>query len=425
MQTIVPAANTPEICVRTPSESLTAVREPAAPIENACVNPAAAFAAPIASSSCDARTGSWRRPANERAVRISSANETRNTPSAAGASSATSPNPGRGSVGRGRPLGIRPTTATPWPARSSAQETPIAPTTTTSAPGTRGTKKRNASSTASADGADRHRRAAYRAELAGVLGQPVERVAGADREAEQLSDLADHEHDRNAVDVADQHRPREVVGEPAEPQQAREQEAGADEQREHRRELDRVRAAGDRERQHRGRDDGRDRSLRADDEHTRRAEQHVRERGHEQRVEAVHRREAGELAVGHRRRDAERRHRHPGDEVAAGARHAVARQVGGERQRAREQRLGPRRPERRPVAVRGRASALGGGVRSLFLVAVACHRRPPETDPLRCAARAASADATAAVAAALALDERRKVKVDRERGVVLPRGGFR
>ena len=254
-----PAANRPEIWVRAPSESLTAVREPLAPIENACVSPAAAFAAPIASSSCDARTGSWRRPANERAVRISSANETRNTPSAAGASSATSPSPGRGSVGRGRPLGIRPDdrdavagqVERPGGADRADDDDQRA--------GDARDEEAKREQHRQRHGADRHRRAADLAELARRSRPAGERVAGADREAEQLAELADHEHDRDAVDVADQHRPREVVGEPAEPQQAREQEAGADEQREHRRELDRVRAAGDRERQHRGRDERRDR----------------------------------------------------------------------------------------------------------------------------------------------------------------------
>ena len=74
----------PAIWLRAPMLSLTAVREPLAPIENPCVNPAAAFAAPIASSSCDARTFWLCFPANDRAVRISSANETRKMPSAAG-----------------------------------------------------------------------------------------------------------------------------------------------------------------------------------------------------------------------------------------------------------------------------------------------------------------------------------------------------
>jgi hypothetical protein len=136
--------------VRAPIESFTAVRDPLAPIEKPCVRPAAAFAAPIANSSCDARTF-WRCfPANDRAVRISSANETRKMPSAAGTSSRTSASGGVGMVRLGRPAGIAPVTSIPWLARSSAHELAIATTTTSSAPGSKGTKKRSRKSAARA-----------------------------------------------------------------------------------------------------------------------------------------------------------------------------------------------------------------------------------------------------------------------------------
>ena len=140
--TIDPAAKRPAICVRAPIASFTAVRAPLAPTENACVKPAAAFAAPIVRSSWDARTVSRRFPANARAVRISSANETRNSPTAAGTSWTMSPSGGVGTVGRGSPLATGPTVATPWAARSRAHDAPIAPTTTTSAPGTIGRNRR-------------------------------------------------------------------------------------------------------------------------------------------------------------------------------------------------------------------------------------------------------------------------------------------
>jgi hypothetical protein len=92
---------------------LTAVRAPLAPIENPCVKPPAAFAAPIASSSCDARTFSPCFPAKTRAVRISSAKVTRKTPNAAGTRRTTSASGGVGIVGLGSPDGTGPTTATP------------------------------------------------------------------------------------------------------------------------------------------------------------------------------------------------------------------------------------------------------------------------------------------------------------------------
>jgi hypothetical protein len=56
--------------------SLTAVREPLAATGKPYVNPAAALAAAIASSSCDPRTLWLCLPANDRAVRISSAKQT-------------------------------------------------------------------------------------------------------------------------------------------------------------------------------------------------------------------------------------------------------------------------------------------------------------------------------------------------------------
>ena len=85
---------------------------------------------------------------------------------------------------------------------------------------------------------------------------------------------------------------------------------------------------------------------------TRGAEQHVGERRAEQRVEAVDRREPGQLAVGHRRRKRERGHRHPGEQVAAGAAKPVARHLLGDRNRSDEQRLALRRPERGGAPVR-------------------------------------------------------------------------
>ena len=170
------------------------------------------------------------------------------------------------------------------------------------------------------DGGDRDRRAADRAELADRLPELAERLRGVDREPEKLAELADDEDHGDAVDVADEHGPREVVGDPAEPEHPGDREARADEQREHAGELDRLGASRDRQRQDRHADEGRDRSLRPDDELPRRSEQHVGDRREQQGVEAVHRRDAGDLGVRHRRRDRERRHRDPGDHVAARAR---------------------------------------------------------------------------------------------------------
>ena len=120
---MVAAPTSAAIWVRAPMLSLTAVREPLAPTEKPWVKPAAALAAPIASSSCEARTCWPCLPAKERAVRISSAKATRKMPSAAGTSATMSPK-GAGSEARSseaRP-GSAPTTAMPWAWKSSAQE---------------------------------------------------------------------------------------------------------------------------------------------------------------------------------------------------------------------------------------------------------------------------------------------------------------
>jgi hypothetical protein len=75
---------------------------------------------------------------------------------------------------------------------------------------------------------------------------------------------------------------------PAEAQHPGEREAGRDEQREHGRQLRSLRAAGDNKRQDRRGDEGRGRALRPDDELPRRAEEHVRHRRKQQRIEAIH-----------------------------------------------------------------------------------------------------------------------------------------
>ena len=84
------------------------------------------------------------------------------------------------------------------------------------------------------------------------------------RQPEQLGELRDHERDRDPVQVPDEHGPREVVGDPADPEQASQEKARADEQGEHRRELDRLLAPRHGERQDRGEDQGRGRALRPD-----------------------------------------------------------------------------------------------------------------------------------------------------------------
>jgi hypothetical protein len=176
----------------------------------------------------------------------------------------------------------------------------------------------------------------------------TQRVAGVDRETEELPELADDQDNRDAWDVAQQHLTGEVVGDPAEAKQPSTCESGCDHQREHRRQLRRVRAGRRREREDRRGDEGRDRSppdLRSAAATSR--------TGRTRRLAAGARRHCSP-ATGRRprRRPSPRAtpgppHRHTGHEAAAGARSAVPRQLRRDRERADQQRLRLRRLERR------------------------------------------------------------------------------
>ena len=256
--------------------------------------PAAAFAAPIASSSCPTRMcWSWL-PANERAVRISSANDTRNSPTAAGTSASVSCHGGVGTLSRAARRGCPRPPRRRLP-RSSAQEATIAPTTTISAAGSRGTRKRGGATAASAATPT-----ATVATLTSPISRPTSTSCGIGSRAsmstpEQLAELPDDQHDRDAVDVADQHGPREVVGEPpsrstqASTKQAATSSASiAASSRPRRCRRRRAPAPPRHERRHR--------ALRADDQLPRGAEQRVRQGRQQQRVEAGHRGQPGDSA---------------------------------------------------------------------------------------------------------------------------------
>jgi hypothetical protein len=120
---------------------------------------------------------------------------------------------------------------------------------------------------------DRKRHCAYRdrrtaglAEFLDHLPELRQRVGRVDRQAEKLPELTDDQDDRDAVDVPDEDRPGEVVGDPAQAQHARGREADRDQQGEHRRQSGRVGGTGSGERQDRGRHERGDRALGSDDE---------------------------------------------------------------------------------------------------------------------------------------------------------------
>ena len=137
MTAMVPAEAIPLTWLVAPMSSLTAVREPLVPTGMPWETPAASWTTPKASSSWLASTVSWCRAANDREVRMESENATRKTATAAAARVARSDAETSGTSRLGSPLGTSPVTDTPCPARSSAHDTAMPSTTSTSAPGKR------------------------------------------------------------------------------------------------------------------------------------------------------------------------------------------------------------------------------------------------------------------------------------------------
>ena len=154
------------------------------------MKPAATFATPIDTSSCDARTCSRRFPANARAVRISSANETRKSPNAAGRSATTSERPGVGIDGRGQSALTGPTIATPWLARSTGPREADGRDDHDERAGQEPHEAAHDEEGRQRHGADRERGAADVAELAHGLPQAREGVAGVDVDPEELPSCA-------------------------------------------------------------------------------------------------------------------------------------------------------------------------------------------------------------------------------------------
>ena len=74
-------------------------------------------------------------------------------------------------------------------------------------------------------------------------------------------------------------------------------------------------AAGDEQRRDRGQDQRRDRRVGAEHQHARGPEQRVADQAGDRRVQARHRRQPGQLGVGHALRDQDRRQHDAGDEV--------------------------------------------------------------------------------------------------------------
>ncbi len=165
------------------------------------------------------------------------------------------------------------------------------------------------------NGTDHDRRTVGVAETAHDVDRFADGAVFVAREADQLADLAEDQHDGNPRDVADQDRLGEVVGDPPQPGEACDEEHQSHQQGEHRCQRGVLGAPGGGERSERRRDQQRDRALRSDHHPRRRPEHGVRHNGQQQGVETSADRNTRQLRKGHRRREGQRGHRDAGDEI--------------------------------------------------------------------------------------------------------------
>ena len=177
----------PAIWLRAPIASFTAVRDPLAPIEKPCVTRPRRWRRPWPAAPATARTFWSCLPANERAVRIPSAKQTRKMPTAAGSSVSTSA-PGRDGTSKlGRPAGIvadrRRRRAS---LRSSAHEARIATRPRAAPPAAAGSSEAQREQHARARPRRRGRSRRWRHRARARSPRAAAAVARLDREPEQL-----------------------------------------------------------------------------------------------------------------------------------------------------------------------------------------------------------------------------------------------
>jgi hypothetical protein len=136
-------------------------------------------------------------------------------------------------------------------------------------------------------------------------------------EAEEFRELTDQDRQREAVHVADLRRLREQVGDESEFRGSGQQHDRPDEDREHRRERDRLRwiTIGADERQDRRCDHRTERGIGPEDEDLRRTHDRVADQAEDRGVETGDRGETGELRVRHPLRHQQGRQYESGDHV--------------------------------------------------------------------------------------------------------------
>ena len=157
-----------------------------------------------------------------------------------------------------------------------------------------------------------------------------------------LPELPADQDDGDPVEVADQDRPREVVGDPAEPDDPAHDGDGPDQHGQHGRQGGVGGGAAGGQGGHRGHHQQGQRALGPDDELPGGPEDGVGDGRQQQGVEPGHRGEPGQLGVGHGRGDGQGGHGDAGDGVPPAAALGVAGELGADRE-------GPGQ-DRRPLA---------------------------------------------------------------------------
>ena len=152
--------------------------------------------------------------------------------------------------------------------------------------------------------------------------------------AGELRQLTDHDVDRRPGEEPRDHRLGEKARDPAELQQRHQQEQRAGHERDRGDQLGRL-APTEPGGEHGSAGDGREPGARPGRDLPRRAEERVEQRPGRGRVEPVLQRDAGDPRVAEVLRDDQRRHRHPGDQIAAQRLTRIARQPAQDRQPSR------------------------------------------------------------------------------------------
>ena len=300
------APTTPVSWILAPACSATAVRDPLVLTGKPWKRPAARLAAPMPIISWLASTSWPVRAANADEVEMVSVSDTSVMPSAPGHQQRTGrPSSTLGTVNGGKPWGSVADQRHALARRGRRRRRPRwPPTTATSTPGTLGATLAEHQD----DRPGRPRPTASAAATVSPSATPstkprelVDEAVGVDGEAEELGQLAHQDREGEPVHVADLGRLGEQVGDEAELADAGADHADGDEDRQHRRERDRLRriAVGADQREDRRRDHRPERRVRAEDEDARRPEHGVAEQAHDRGVEAGDRRQAGQLRVGH------------------------------------------------------------------------------------------------------------------------------